>query len=253
MSGRVVVIIQARMTSQRLAGKVLLPLEGRPVLAHVMSRASKIAGVDGVCLAIPEGPAHEPIAALAASIGGVDVVRGSENDVLARYAAAIDATGADLVVRITADCPFLDPALVAALVGIARVTGAPYVRNSFESGLPFGLDAEVVQSAALRIAHREAADPYEREHVTPFLWRRPERFPCLMVDRRPDRRHWRLVIDTAEDYAFAQAVYRELYPANPLFGFGAIEALIGRRPELLAINGSVAQKEYAGRPDAKRG
>ena len=113
--------------------------------------------------------------------------------------------------------------------------------------------AQTVEADAdtpLREADAEARDPYEREHVTPFLWRRPERFPALYVDHQPDRRHWRLVVDTAEDYAMAVAVYDALHADDPLFGLETLEKFFAARPDILAMNAHVAQKPYEGRAGA---
>lgn len=253
MIGRTIVIVQGRMTSTRLPGKLLKPLAGKSVLAHVLSRVSAIAGIDGVCLAIPDGKAHDLLAAEAAVVAGVTVVRGPEEDVLARFAAAIAATKAETVIRVTSDCPFADPAICGGLLALKRASGFGYVRNAFESGLPQGLDIEVIDAALLLAASRSNPDAYEREHVTPFLWRRPEQFPVLMVDHRPNRRHWRFTLDTPADFHFAEAVYDRLYPGNPLFGYRDIAALLEREPTLLALNAGATQKPYAGNPDALAG
>lgn len=247
---RTVVIVQARMTSTRLPGKLLLPLAGKPVLAHLLARVSAITGIDEVCLAIPEGADQDPLAKLAGEVPGVTLVRGPEQDVLARFVRAIEATGADIVVRVTSDCPFADPRIASGILALKRETGFGYVRNSFESGLPQGLDIEVIDAAALLQAAESNPDDYEREHVTPYLWRRPDLFPVLMVDHRPDRRNWRFTLDTPADYEFAKAVYGRLYAADPLFGYKEITALLAREPQLLSLNAATEQKPYAGAPDA---
>ncbi|GIK79312.1 MAG: glycosyltransferase family protein [Pseudorhodoplanes sp.] len=249
MSDRAIAIVQARNTSTRLPGKVLLPLAGTALLDHVLNRVSAIAGLDGACLAIPEGTAHDGLVALAARRADVMLVRGSEDDVLSRFVTAIEATGADTVIRLTADCPFIDPGICAGMLALQRASGFCYVRNAFESGLPHGLDVEVVRAASLIEASRRNPDSYEREHVTPYLWRRPAEFPALLVDHRPDRRHWRLAVDTPQDYELAQAIFARLYPADPMFGYAAIAALIDREPELIKINAACRQKPYQGRPD----
>jgi spore coat polysaccharide biosynthesis protein SpsF len=244
----VVAVIQARMTSSRLPGKVLKPLAGAPLLARMIERVRRIRGVDRICVAIPEGPAHAPIADLVGRLGDVALVRGPEDDVLHRTKLAADACGAGTVVRLTSDCPMIDPDVSAAVLAISKETGAPYARTAFATGFPLGFDTEVIAAAALSEADREATDPYEREHVTPFLWRRPDRYPIAFLDRRPARRAWRLVVDTAEDYQLASRIYDALYPANPAFGFAEIEALFAARPELLDINRASTQNPYLGLP-----
>jgi spore coat polysaccharide biosynthesis protein SpsF len=250
MSGRTIVIVQGRMTSTRLPGKLLKPLAGKSVLSHVLTRVLAISGIDGVCLAIPDGAAHDSIAAEAAGSPEVTVVRGSEDDVLSRFVRAIEATKAKTVIRVTSDCPFADPAICGGLLALKRATGFGYVRNAFESGLPQGLDAEVIDAELLLTASRSDPDAYEREHVTPFLWRRPVQFPVLMVDHRPNRRDWRFTLDTPADYRFAEAIYGRLYASDPLFGYRAIAELIDREPALLSLNADAMQKPYEGSPDA---
>jgi spore coat polysaccharide biosynthesis protein SpsF len=242
---KTVAIIQARMTSTRLPGKVMMPLAGEALLARIVQRARAISGIEMVAVALPEGSAHDPIAALCMALN-VPAVRGPENDVLKRYRIAADALGAEIVVRLTSDCPFLDPQASGAIVAAMLSARLPYGSNHMESGYPLGFDTQVTTIAALREADEEARDPYEREHVTPFLWRHPERYPALYVDRRPSLRHWRLVVDTPEDYALATSVYDALYSADPLFGLGHIERLFAEQPELLTLNAHVTQKPYEG-------
>lgn len=227
----------------------MLPLAGKPMLAHVIARAQATAGIDTVVVAIPDGAAHEPLVALCDNFG-VPVTRGPEQDVLKRTLIAAEARSAGTVVRLTSDCPVLDPKASAAIVAAFHATNVPYASNSMESGYPLGFDTQVMSIAALREADAEASDPYEREHVTPFLWRRPERYAALYVDHRPDLRHWRLVVDTREDYALAQRIYDELAIGDPLFGLDALRRLFAERPDLLALNAQVRQTPYEGRSRA---
>ena len=229
-----VLIIQARMTSARLPGKVLLPLADQPILARVIERARRIPGLDGICVAVPDGVAHEPVAALAKSLNNVLVVRGPEDDVLARFSNALDVLAADAIMRITSDCPLLDPQVSGAVLAAFRAGGVAYVRTAFSSGYPHGLDTEVMAVAALREAAAEADDPYEREHVTPFVWRRPERFAARYVDAQPDRHDWRLAVDTQEDYDFVRGIFETLYARDPMFGLDDVVGLIESRADLLA-------------------
>lgn len=233
------------MTSTRLPGKVLKPLAGEALLTRVIERTRAISGLDAVAVALPDGAAHDPIAALCLTLQ-VPAIRGPEDDVLKRYRIATDALGADFVVRLTSDCPFLDPQASGAIIRAVLSSGLPYGSNDLESGYPLGFDTQVAAAAALREADEEARSPYEREHVTPFLWCRPERYPALYVDRKPSLRHWRLVVDTPEDYAFASQVYDALYPSEPMFGLASLELLFAKRPDLLTLNAHVAQKPYEG-------
>ncbi|MHA1114244.1 MAG: cytidylyltransferase domain-containing protein [Alphaproteobacteria bacterium] len=233
---RTVAIIQARMTSTRLPGKVMKPLAGAPLLVRFLERVRRIAGIDAICVAAPVGNAHDPIAELVAPMPDIDLVRGPEDDVLRRFALAARSMDAATVVRITSDCPLFDPKVSAAVIAAFHAADVPYARTAPKSGYPHGFDTEVIAASALADADREATDPFEREHVTPFLRRRPERFPALHIDHRPDLRHWRLTVDTEADYALACAVYDALHDSNPAFGLAEMTALFAARPDLLDLN-----------------
>jgi spore coat polysaccharide biosynthesis protein SpsF len=243
----VVAIVQTRMTSSRLPGKVLKPLAGAPLIRRMVERVLRIEGVDRVVVALAEGAAHDPVIG---ALDGIDVaiVRGSETDVLARHAAAARATDAATVMRITSDCPLLDPgvsALVLTAYADARGSRVRYARTSAQSGFPHGFDTEVFDAAALYEAERLASDPYEREHATPFIWRRPDRYPAVILDTKPDRQHWRITVDTEADYRLASAIYDALYPENPNFGYDDIIALFEARPDLRAAAESASIQPHA--------
>ncbi len=244
----VVAIIQTRMTSTRLPGKVLKPLAGAPLIARVVERVARIQGVDAVVVALADGAPHDPVIA---ALGGLPakIVRGPEQDVLARTARAARVSGAMTVMRITSDCPLLDPDVSAGVLAAylaEKDAGIRYARTAFDSGFPLGFDTEVFAAAALFEAQARASDPYEREHVTPHIWRRPDVYPSVLVDARPDRRHWRLVVDTEDDYALVAAVYDALYPAKQDFGLADLCRLFEARPELLMLNAHIAQHGYVG-------
>ena len=250
-AGPTVMIVQARMTSTRLPGKPLAPLAGEPMLVRVMNRLKCVKGIDEFVVAAPKGDEHDQIVDCAQSIGDVAVVRGSDEDVLERTADAVRATNADIVMRVTSDCPMVDPGVSAAVLAAFRRSGVAYARLAFSRGFPLGFDTEVFSAEVLLLAEKEAIDPYEREHVTPFIWRRPERFPAIYLDHNPDRRHFRLVVDTPADLKFAQAVYDELYPTNPEFNFSSLITLFERRPDLLEINRDVQQTPLVGVPQSQ--
>lgn len=241
---KTVVAIQARMTSTRLPGKVLLPLAGAPLLQRVVERAERIAGVDQICIALPFGVDHDPIAAWAQDWPTLSLVRGPEDDVLARFGEVAAQTGADEIVRITADCPLLEPRVAEAVMALRRSCRAPLAATALESGYPTGMDVEVFTRTALEAALLGAHDPYEREHVTAFLWRRPEEFPAVYLDRKPDRRSLRLAVDTREDYALVSQLYAALHRDGECFGLAEIEAYLASHPEMAAINRGVEQHPY---------
>ncbi len=243
MSGPVVAVIQARGTSTRLPGKVCLPLAGAPLLSRVIERVGRTPGVDEICVALPEGAAQQPVVDVASLHRGVHVVRGPEEDVLARTALAVDATGASVVLRVTSDCPLYDPAVGASVLALRQGLDVAFASTALESGYPIGLDAEAFTAAALLRAHREARDPYEREHVTPWLWR-GQAGPAAYLDRTPDRRPWRLAVDTADDYRLVSALYDALHPGEEAFGFDRVEGWLTEHPGWLVWNEHVPQTPY---------
>jgi spore coat polysaccharide biosynthesis protein SpsF (cytidylyltransferase family) len=229
-----VAVIQARRGSSRLPDKILKPLAGTPVLARVIDRCSKIAGVDCVICAIPEGGYNNPVAELALASGAV-VSRGSEQDVLARYMGAMDGIDSQYVMRVTSDCPLLDPDVCAQLL-----TGV--IENRVEygatAGWPHGLDCEVFSGDLLVEAHREATHPNDREHVTLWMKRR-----CLGRDfiLNPDKNYmeeYRWVLDYPEDLDFLEALV-PLLPKHPaLVGWQEVMAIVDAHPGLKALNGN---------------
>ncbi len=238
------------MTSSRLPKKVLLPLAGEPLLKRIIERVKLVDEIEQICIASVVGKEHDPIEELCQQIEGVKVFRGSENNVFDRTLKAAEFCDAKTIIRITSDCPFIDPQIVATLLTAYQSSGVKYARLPFSHGYPLGFDAEVFDIETLKEISTETMDDYEREHATPYIWRRPERFESLYLDYFPDYRNWRLVVDTKEDYAMASRVYDDLYPLNPKFGFNDLKKYFSENPEVLAINGSVKQNEYIGTPKA---
>jgi spore coat polysaccharide biosynthesis protein SpsF len=241
---RVGVITQARMGSTRLPGKVLIESAGRTMLDHQIDRLVA-AGLD-VYVATGDSPADDRVAELAAG-RGVAVFRGSEEDVLARFAGCARANHLDVVVRVTADCPLVDGAVVAA--GVSRFLQLReahgddvYLSNTLERTYPRGFDFEVVAASALHRADREATTPSEREHVTPWLYAGPHRLPYVEQNRlTADRSHYRVTLDTPEDLDLLRRLLEE-HGAAELDCAGIITVL-DTHPELVAINSAVAQRE----------
>jgi spore coat polysaccharide biosynthesis protein SpsF len=212
----VLAILQARMSSTRLPGKVMRPVLGEPMIARQIERLRRAERLSGVVIATSTNAEDDVIAAEAARLG-VGVHRGSLDDVLGRFVGALAAHGAPKAfVRLTADCPLADWRLVDACIAAHERSGADYTNNVAGWTFPKGLDVEVCQTAALMQADREATSPYDREHVMPYLYARPELFKIERVTRDPPLRY-RWTVDTAEDFAFVTAVYAALYPANPAF------------------------------------
>jgi len=237
---RVVAIVQARTGSTRLPGKVLADVAGRPLLARVLERASRAATLDEVVVATSSQPGDRRVVALSEA-EGFRCFAGSETDVLDRYRETARAVGADHVVRMTGDCPLIDPALVdrtvrrylqgdvdyAALAtgaGAARLDGGRY---------PSGFDVECFSIEALEQAWRDAVDPSDREHVTPYLWR-TGLFRTTRLRGERDLSHYRCSVDTPDDLQLVRVVVDEL---GVDCAFEDVIALLDARPELAAGNG----------------
>ncbi len=225
-------IIQARHTSTRLPGKIVLPLAGIPVLTHIVERAKRIEGIDALCVALPEGPGQEPLVSLAEGLDGLELCFGPEDDVLKRFVLAADQCGADTVIHLWGDCPLIDAPLAGGLLAAFRGAGASFASVPNDSGYPEGVETHIITADALRTADREATDPAEREAFHLFFARQPESFPAIHLHREPNRHALKVLLDTPEDYRCLSAIFDELYPANPFFGIAEIEALAVDRPEL---------------------
>ena len=239
----IIAISQARLTSNRLPAKVLKPILGRPLLWWHLTRLQRARRLDGIIVATTEAPGSDPIAAIAEELG-IPVHRGSEHDVLARFGGAAAATGAATIVRVTSDCPLIDPALVDQVIEhyLAHHPATQYASLDVER-FPRGLDTEVFSRAALDAALAEAADPYEHEHVTPFIWRRKARFGCRQLSTAEPLGRYRLCVDEAADLALVTALIERLAPAQPEFGWRDCVALLDADPALAALNADVRQRQ----------
>jgi spore coat polysaccharide biosynthesis protein SpsF len=228
-------IVQARYGSTRLPGKVLAPLGNAPVLHHVLRRCQMIRGIDEVVCATVEGKDGDAVAALAKGIG-VTVFRGSETDVLARYHGAAHAVGADIVLRVTSDCPLIDPEICAAVLRLRAEKHADYAANNMPPSWPHGLDCEAFTIAALDEAAATATDPADREHVTPWIRRNRafERINLSAPGSEFTAQRWTL--DYPEDLAFLRAIDDRVALTEPYPGWRDIALLVAREPELAVIN-----------------
>jgi spore coat polysaccharide biosynthesis protein SpsF len=194
----VVAIIQARTGSTRLPGKVLLPLGGQPLLARVVERVGRTRQVDEVVVATTTMASDDPIVDLGAEHGWT-VTRGSENDLLDRYVQTARTTGAATVVRITSDCPLIDPEVIQIVLDAFAEDGADYAANVIpRRSWPMGQETEVVRADVLEAAWRDDHDPAWREHVTPFVYRHPERFRRLWDASSGPEAGWREILDVVQ-------------------------------------------------------
>lgn len=229
------VIVQARYGSSRLPGKTLQPLGAKSALLRCLDRCARIPGVDAVVAAVPDTAPDEAVAAEARR-GGFAVVRGPEHDVLRRYALAARAVKADVVMRVTSDCPFIDPSIAGAVRDLFVETQADYAGNGLPPGFPHGLDAEVFSADLLFEADVQAQDPYEREHVTPWLKTRPQARRANLNGPGGGLETLRWTLDYPEDLAFFRAVFAEMGEHAASAGAAEIASLCLRRPDIVAIN-----------------
>jgi spore coat polysaccharide biosynthesis protein SpsF len=219
-------ILQARMTSSRLPAKVMAPVLGEPMIGRQVERLRRAKRIDKLMVATSTDPSDDPLAAYCEGLG-LEVFRGSLDDVLDRYRAALARhPTASAVVRLTADCPLTDPDLIDQVIQHHIDVGADYTSNTLGTRTyPHGLDTEVIRPVALLEAAERARDPYEREHVTPYVYRRPETYRLAGVARHESLAALRWTVDVPPDLAFVREVYAKLYPFDPAFGSEAIVAL----------------------------
>lgn len=240
---RCVAIVQARVGSTRLPGKALLDVAGRPMIAHVVDRALAIDGVDAVVLATTVNPADDALADFARR-RGMACTRGSEADVLDRFHQAVTEHPADAIVRVTADCPLLDPRVSGLVLAEyrRRAGDIDYASNVRPPTYPDGLDTEVLSREVLERAWREADRASDREHVTSYIWRNPATFRLANVATEPSRAHLRWTVDEPADLEFVRAVYARL-GARSLFGMDEVLELLDIEPELARINAGLARND----------
>jgi spore coat polysaccharide biosynthesis protein SpsF len=237
---KIIAIIQARMSSTRLPGKVLMELVGKPVLEHVVERLQTCRRVDGVMVATSIDASDDLIERWCAQ-AKVPCYRGSLLDVLDRYVQAARAFGADAVVRITADCPAIDPNIVDEI--IEKFLNDKYDIYGLKGEFPDGLDCTVFATSALERAWQEASLPSEREHVGPYIEKNPQLFRSGGLEKFRGLQHLRWTLDEPRDYAFLIEIFSRLYRANKPFSAEDVLALIEREPELVAINADIVRNE----------
>lgn len=238
---KTVAIIQARMGSARLPGKVLVDIAGMPMLARVVDRVRRAAAVDETVVATGRDAADDAIEAWCRQ-HNIACVRGSEADVLDRYHQAARRHAADLVVRVTADCPLLDPALLDDVASALATAQPPvaFAANTIARSYPRGLDVEAMWAEDLARLHRVALEPYYREHVFPYAHEHPEEFPHVSLRDGTDRSWMRWTVDTPEDLAFVRCVAAALQPDDT--DWHVVLRLLDAHPEWLDVNRGVEQK-----------
>jgi len=239
----VVAIIQARMGSTRLPGKVLLPILGKPMLWHIVNRLQAVPSIDKIVVATSTASDDDKIASFANEYE-VACFRGSESDVLDRYYQAALRFNAGQMLRITGDCPFVDPKVVSNLiklydagsydyVGVATGAGAMFID---EGRFPDGLDAECLSFATLECTWREAVEPGDREHVTPYIWRVAGRFHIGALKAEKDYSRFRWTVDNEADFQLVSQVYEALFQEDKPFLMADILDYLNDHPELAESN-----------------
>ncbi|MGD2131814.1 MAG: glycosyltransferase family protein [Maricaulaceae bacterium] len=229
------VIVQARMGSSRLPGKMFQFLGVKTALERCLDRCAEIPGVDEVVCTVPRTVADDPIAEIARR-GGYRVSRGDEHDVLARYAKAAEEVAANVVMRVTADCPFIDPEICGRVRDLWVAAEADYACNNMPAKFPHGLDCEVFAAERLYDADWLAHTVHEREHVTPWLRTREDYLKVCLTGPGAGLEHMRWTLDYPEDLMFFRAVYDELGEAAATAPWTEIASLCLRRPDLARIN-----------------
>lgn len=237
---KIVAIVQARMGSTRLPGKVLRDLAGETMLARVVRRLRRAHRIDEVLVATTDQSSDDAIVDECRKLS-IPVSRGDQDDVLDRYFKAAELTCADVIVRITSDCPLIDPEITDTTIQAFLDKSPDYAANTIVRSYPRGLDTEVMSMNTLERAWQEARNPYEREHVTPYIIEHPTRFDLLSVTGDQNYSAHRWTVDTPEDLEFVRVVYHRL-KSEGVFSWRDVLNLLEREPELAELNRCVAQK-----------
>ena len=243
---RVVAIIECRMTSTRLPGKVLMESCGKSMLEHIVERLSRIDRLDQIVLATTSNETDDCIEALSERIN-VGCFRGSEEDVLKRVLGAAEMYSADTIVEITGDCPLIDPNVTSETILFYLENDCDYASNDLRPTYPLGMNVEVFSRKILTVADREGLTPADREHVSWFFVRNPERFRVDYI-KAPPELHWpdlRLTLDEMDDFRLIDHLFTHFYPIKPDFLLSDIISYLKENPEVADTNSHVVQKNPA--------
>lgn len=230
-------IIQARMGSARLPGKVLLEVEGKPLICYLLERVAAAKSIGKVIVATSTEPMDDPIAKLCKE-KNVACYRGNHEDVLDRYYQAARQFKLERIVRLTADCPLIDPKIIDSLVSVYIKGDYDYVANTTPPKwtFPIGMDVEVFSFNALERAWHDEKDPDQREHVTFHLWKNPNKFSLFRVDLEVDLSKYRLAVDYPNDFEIVKLILKNLYHENPLFTMEDIIEFLKSDPKISKMN-----------------
>ena len=251
MKPKIVAIVQARMGSTRLPGKVLKLINGKPMLWYLISRLKNVPGIDDIIVATSTNIADNEIERFCVQEHFL-VYRGSENVVLDRFYKAATLQEAEHVIRITADCPLIDPSVIQRVIDayfenkydfFAVATGAGVANKDFSGRFPDGMDAEIFSYTLLKTAWEQAVDQLHREHVTPFLWSQPDRFKIGNLKSNIDYSDLRWTVDNEEDFSLISWIYEKLYLIKSSFDMQDVLDLLKQNPEKLNLNQHFIGKE----------
>lgn len=236
------VIIQTRVSSTRLPGKVLKKVLGKTLLEHQIDRVKRAEKVDKIFIATSDKKIDDKIETIAKK-NGIKSFRGSENDVLDRYYKCTGRFNVGTIVRITGDCPLIDPKVIDSVIRFYKKSGFDYVTNGINSTFPDGMDVEVFSREALRRAWREAKLKSEREHVTAYIWKNPEIFKVGIYKEGVDNSNFRLTVDEPEDLNLIRKIFKALYPKNHNFSLQEILSYLVKHPKIAQINSKYMRNE----------
>ena len=231
----ILAILQARTSSTRLPGKVLLPILGRPMILLQAERIRRSRRIDKLVIATSRESTDDQLTAICTA-ADLTVSRGSLDDVLDRFYQAACAESPDYVVRLTGDCPLADPQVIDEVIGHCLVNRFDYASNTIEPTYPDGLDVEVMTYGSLKAAWTDAALPSQREHVTPFIYQHPGRFRIGSYKGPTDLSSLRWTVDEPEDYNLVKTIYETLYPRDPAFSSSDVMRLLDATPALRGLN-----------------
>ncbi|PEJ59106.1 acylneuraminate cytidylyltransferase [Bacillus sp. AFS002410] len=240
---KVVAIIQARMGSTRLPGKVLLKVLNKPLLAYQIERVKRAKLIDEIVVATTTNEIDQKIVDFCEFMS-LSYYRGSEDDVLSRYFEAASLYNADLIVRITSDCPLIDPTIIDTVINEFKLNmhHIDYVSNTVQRSFPIGMDIEVMSFSLIKTINQLQLPESYREHVTPFIYR-SQKYSIKQIVQNVNKSHIRLTVDTPEDFKLISTIIEEIYSTNPFFTLLDLYDLFERKPELLTINHHIIQKQ----------
>ena len=240
---KIAAILQTRVGSTRLPEKVLMDIAGKPMVWHVIHRLKFSNNLNDIILAIPDTKENDVLKKFAKD-HKIKYFRGAEEDVLSRYYETAKKFNCNIIVRITSDCPLIDPKIVDLIIEKHLNSDADYTSNTLKRTFPRGLDVEVFNFRVLEKTHKEAKEDYQREHVTPYIFNHPEIFKLqnITAEGKLKRQEIRLTVDTKEDLKLIREIYKHFYKIKKIFYTEEIIDLFDRYPQLIEINAKIQQK-----------